>query len=285
MRDLKPPFTIDEIQYAPQVLSPIKRLVDGGAPPGLIWLTGSQSFDVMRGVQESLAGKVAILNLFGLSDEEKAIHPRSSVDLFQSCFYGFARSELRRHGSRHISPSKQPWRRLSVCRAGTHAGAWWLRGGRGSRRVSTRQAKVPAPRHRLDTGLCGYLAGWSDPEQLYRGPMGGAMLETHVFNQILRLFRHRVQEGRVHFWRTRDGQEIDFLVEIGGAVVPIEVKYGMPGARQLPRLDRLREPNWRTGVVISLAALASESGARARITEEWRLVAPNAEGYRQALSV
>ena len=50
MKDLEPPFTIDEIQYAPQLLSPIKQLVDAGnLAPGAIRLTGSQNFRIMAG--------------------------------------------------------------------------------------------------------------------------------------------------------------------------------------------------------------------------------------------
>ena len=71
------PFTIDEIQYAPRLLSPIKQLVDAGdLAPGAVRPTGSQNFRVMEGVTETLAGRVAILNLLGLSDEEKRL-PRS----------------------------------------------------------------------------------------------------------------------------------------------------------------------------------------------------------------
>lgn len=68
---LRGPVLIDEIQYAPSLLSEIKRRVDEGVEPGHVWLTGSQNFDVMHGVRESLAGRVAILNLLGLTDEEK----------------------------------------------------------------------------------------------------------------------------------------------------------------------------------------------------------------------
>ena len=74
VRELTPPFVIDEIQYAPRLLSPVKQLVDaGGLEPGAIRLTGSQSYQVMEGVAETLAGRVAILHLLGLSDEEKAL--------------------------------------------------------------------------------------------------------------------------------------------------------------------------------------------------------------------
>lgn len=53
-----PPFVIDEIQYAPRLLSPIKQLVDAGElAPGAIRLTGSQSYQVMEGVAETLAGR------------------------------------------------------------------------------------------------------------------------------------------------------------------------------------------------------------------------------------
>ena len=49
VRDLAPPFVIDEIQYAPKLLSPIKQMVDAGnLAPGAIRLTGSQNFQVMR---------------------------------------------------------------------------------------------------------------------------------------------------------------------------------------------------------------------------------------------
>ena len=83
VRELAPPFVIDEIQYAPRLLSPIKRLVDSGdLAPGSIRLTGSQNFQVMEGVTETLAGRVAILNLLGLSDEEKKLPPTLAPDKY-----------------------------------------------------------------------------------------------------------------------------------------------------------------------------------------------------------
>jgi uncharacterized protein len=47
-RELKLPCLIDEIQYAPQLLSEIKRLADQHPEPGSIFLTGSQNFAVMQ---------------------------------------------------------------------------------------------------------------------------------------------------------------------------------------------------------------------------------------------
>ncbi|MBU0712633.1 ATP-binding protein [bacterium] len=64
------PVIIDEIQYAPDLLPHIKMMVDKDRLTGQFWLTGSQQFHLMKGVSESLAGRVAIINLCGLSQRE-----------------------------------------------------------------------------------------------------------------------------------------------------------------------------------------------------------------------
>lgn len=66
----KTPILIDEVQYAPQLFSFIKMAIDNGAEPGSFWLTGSQSYKLMSLAQESLAGRIAILNLSTLSQHE-----------------------------------------------------------------------------------------------------------------------------------------------------------------------------------------------------------------------
>jgi predicted AAA+ superfamily ATPase len=67
-----PPVIIDEIQYAPEVLPYIKIYVDRHKTNGDFWLTGSQMFHMMKNISESLAGRVGIVNLFGLSNSEIA---------------------------------------------------------------------------------------------------------------------------------------------------------------------------------------------------------------------
>ncbi len=64
------PIMIDEVQYAPELFSYIKMEIDKGAAPGTYWLTGSQAFKLMELAQESLAGRVAILHMHGLSQHE-----------------------------------------------------------------------------------------------------------------------------------------------------------------------------------------------------------------------
>lgn len=68
---LKIPVLIDEVQYAPNLFPYIKMMVDKAKQPGMFWLTGSQQFEMMKNVTESLAGRVAILKLQGISLAEE----------------------------------------------------------------------------------------------------------------------------------------------------------------------------------------------------------------------
>lgn len=62
---------LDEIQYVPSSFSYLKMLVDQSQKMGQFVLTGSQSFDMMKNVSESLAGRIAIFELQGLSLREQ----------------------------------------------------------------------------------------------------------------------------------------------------------------------------------------------------------------------
>ena len=66
----KPPILIDEVQYAPELFTYIKIHIDEHHNPGDFWMTGSQIFRLMRGIQESLAGRVALLHMSPLSQRE-----------------------------------------------------------------------------------------------------------------------------------------------------------------------------------------------------------------------
>jgi predicted AAA+ superfamily ATPase len=70
LQRFRPPLLIDEIQYAPELLPHIKMAVDNDRRPNQFWLTGSQQFHLMQGVSESLAGRVAVVRLLGMSRRE-----------------------------------------------------------------------------------------------------------------------------------------------------------------------------------------------------------------------
>ena len=79
-----PPIIIDEVQYAPEIFPYIKMYVDSNKTDGLFWLTGSQKFSLMKGIQESLAGRIAIIDMLGLSYMEIAKTPFESTPFLPS---------------------------------------------------------------------------------------------------------------------------------------------------------------------------------------------------------
>ena len=70
LKDNPPPVFIDEVQYAPELFSGIKVSLDESKLKGQYYLSGSQQFEMMKNVSESLAGRVGILTLMGLSLRE-----------------------------------------------------------------------------------------------------------------------------------------------------------------------------------------------------------------------
>ena len=64
------PIIIDEVQYAPELFPYIKMEIDNGVAPGSYLMTGSQMYQLMKLAGESLAGRVAILRMSGLSQHE-----------------------------------------------------------------------------------------------------------------------------------------------------------------------------------------------------------------------
>lgn len=67
----KPPILIDEVQKAPELFEQIKIICDETDEKGLIWLTGSQQYGMMKKVRETLAGRIGILELYSFSQREK----------------------------------------------------------------------------------------------------------------------------------------------------------------------------------------------------------------------
>jgi len=76
-----PPLFLDEVQYAPGLLAAIKRRVDRSGAAGQYMLSGSQNLMVLRSVSESLAGRVAILDLAPMSyaEQQERTHEGDSL--------------------------------------------------------------------------------------------------------------------------------------------------------------------------------------------------------------
>ena len=96
LQKYNPPIIVDEVQYAPGLFTYIKIWVDkqnsdyllkgkkSSNPNGSFWLTGSQKFRLMKGIQESLAGRVAIIDMLGFSYKEAIKNPMESKPFYPS---------------------------------------------------------------------------------------------------------------------------------------------------------------------------------------------------------
>jgi predicted AAA+ superfamily ATPase len=74
-----PPIVLDEVQKAPEILPAIKQVIDASHAKGLFYMSGSEQFQMMANVSESLAGRVGILNLLGISLREMSLDPDTSA--------------------------------------------------------------------------------------------------------------------------------------------------------------------------------------------------------------
>jgi len=72
LRENPPPAILDEVQQAPEILHHVKTAIDEDRKPGRWLISGSQQFNLMQGVTQSLAGRAAVFSLLPLSVSEAA---------------------------------------------------------------------------------------------------------------------------------------------------------------------------------------------------------------------
>lgn len=76
-----------------------------------------------------------------------------------------------------------------------------------------------------DTGLLCHLLGIQSAGQLATHLSAGQVFETAVFSELYKSFLNRAREPRIYFWRTEAGTEVDFVMDLGGRLVPLEAKF------------------------------------------------------------
>ena len=80
----------------------------------------------------------------------------------------------------------------------------------------------------LDTGLATRLQGWQDQTPLITSPQAGPLFETLVFAEIFKFIQNYGKDWQVYLWRTKEGEEIDFLIVTNsGDVIALDAKMGM----------------------------------------------------------
>jgi len=322
-RDHPAPVILDEIQLVPSLLSYVKTAVDEDRRPGRWLLSGSQTFPFMQSASQSLAGRVAVLQLLPLSVAEACGRPRPRLGLEAAIDEMFAarkapsgnRIDLARWILRGGFP--ELWSNPAVDRRlwlGSYLQTYLERDVRGVLQVANlgtfqtflrlaaartgqilnladlaRDVGVSPPTVRqwlnvleashqvfllrpyfdnfgkrlikspklywLDTGLATFLVGLHDEEAVRQGPMAGALVETAVVSELVKLYQHRGQAPALWFWRSRDRHEVDVLVEGGGTLRPIEIKAtATPRPRLVENLvewQRLAGPAAAGGLLVA----------------------------------
>jgi predicted AAA+ superfamily ATPase len=283
-----PPVILDEVQYAPGLLSYVKERIDAHrSQAGQYLLTGSQNLLLMARVSESLAGRAAVLHLLPLSQRELAgqctrplpweapgrqrsaaaplrhlwpsllrggypelaAEPKRDAALWHA---GYVQTYLERdvRSLRQVGDLTlfQAFLRALAARSGqllnltelgrdlgvaVNTARAWL-----SVLEATFQVRIVRPYfvnvgkrlvktpkvYFTDVGTLCFLSGLRDPAHAAAGPLGGAIFETAALAELVKAHLGRGLEPDLYFWRTSVGTEVDFVVDTGTALVPIEVK-------------------------------------------------------------
>ena len=105
-----------------------------------------------------------------------------------------------------------------------------------------------------DSGLAHFLQRIHDIEQLNVYPHVGASFESFITEEIIRGLEAKMVAGwDYYYYRTRNGAEVDLILEGDFGVLPIEIKYGIKADKK--RLTSLikfvKDNNLPFGVVIN----------------------------------
>lgn len=292
-KDNPPPVFLDEIQKAPELFEQIKLLLDRDRKKGQFFLCGSHQFQMMKGVSESLSGRIGLVTLLGFSLREmcgvgitapflptddffaerkkhladiryedvwKSIHRGSMPELCENPDFDwqmFYSAYVRTYIERDVRELSEIGDTVKFTRFMTAAAAStgqllnlaslardvgisqptadrWLSILVASNivyllkpysnNITKRAVKTPKL-YFLDTGLAAYLTRWNTVDVLKTGAMAGAFFESFVLSEIIKSYYNRgIAEPPLYFYRDKDMNEIDLLIEDGGTLYPLEMK-------------------------------------------------------------
>ena len=125
-----------------------------------------------------------------------------------------------------------------------------------SNNITKRAVKTPKL-YFLDTGLAAYLTKWNTPEVLKNGAMAGAFFESFVISEIIKSYYNRgIVDPPLYFYRDKDMNEIDLLIEQNGTLYPLEMKkHADPHKRDVSAfavLDKIPDIKRGAGGVVCL---------------------------------
>ncbi|OPX31244.1 hypothetical protein B1H10_09105 [candidate division KSB1 bacterium 4484_188] len=242
------PMIIDEIQYVPELLNYIKMEIDKNRHNyGQYLLTGSQMFNLMSGVSESLAGRVAVFHLYPFSVEEILDHDRVN-------FYDEA--VLFKHFLQGFYPEHYVNKNLnSELWFASYVSTYIERDIRNIRKVSDLgQFQIFIQVLATRAGILCYFLGIDSPERLLKSPEKGRIYENFLIMEFLKAYLNRFNKAPFSFYRTANGVEVDLIIEFAGKCTGIEMKFSKtPSIKMAQNLKRLnKEQKLNKAVVLNL---------------------------------
>lgn len=126
----------------------------------------------------------------------------------------------------------------------------------------------------FDTGLVAYLTRYSSPEILQNGAMNGAILENYVVAEIRKSYQNAGQDCLLWYYRDKNSNEIDLVIESDGQLHPLEIKRSVNPGSELTGvfsvLDKGSVPRG-TGAVICMRSKLSAVSAENFIVPVWMI--------------
>lgn len=123
-----------------------------------------------------------------------------------------------------------------------------------------------------DLGLRNYLLGILSEAALNLA--GGFLFQNLVFHNLRE--RWAKEAADVHYWRSKDDAEVDFVVENGNQLLPVEVKYSALKKPEITRSFRsfLEKYEPKEGIIVHLGESMTEKvgGTKVNFMPFWELV-------------
>lgn len=85
----------------------------------------------------------------------------------------------------------------------------------------------------FDTGLVAYLTRYSSPEILANGAINGAILENYVVSEIRKTYFNDARDCLMWYYRDKESNEIDMVIESDGELHPLEIKRSVNPASEI----------------------------------------------------
>ncbi|MBQ6922661.1 MAG: DUF4143 domain-containing protein, partial [Clostridia bacterium] len=126
----------------------------------------------------------------------------------------------------------------------------------------------------FDTGLVAYLTRYLSPDILMNGAINGAILENYIVSEIIKTYRNNAKECIIHYYRDKESNEIDLVMEDNGVLYPLEIKKTTNPATELvgtfKLLDKASLPRGN-GAIVCLRETLSAIDRQNFIIPAWMI--------------